>query len=361
MTAGELLIKLGFETDTMKLNEFIKDLGELNLSSVIAATGLGGMVKGLEDILRTADEVGSSFNKLAGITGVAAQKFEQWENIAKQANVTAGLTSSTIADIQKHIGQMKFGDPFAIKLQNLFPGLQVMGRENDPAGVYRDLLKIAQGMTLEDARDRFVKAGINTELLLERGYLDQIDSELTNSKSSLANIVTYHTAIGKLSEDWKITLTEIGGHLAPIVTFLIDILDVMIDKFEELSKIIPDWMKDLIGGLVVLGLMAVALDALIGIVAKLTTGFIALGIARVAAMGPVGWAALGVGAAGFGLYELLKPKDANNSNVNNGGDVNMNNNYNINGNNADDIAKRIRDYQEGLMRDTSGQSRLGYI
>ena len=48
MKIGELFMELGFKADTMKLNEFVKSIGELNMSSVMA----GAEVAALADMTK---------------------------------------------------------------------------------------------------------------------------------------------------------------------------------------------------------------------------------------------------------------------------------------------------------------------
>ena len=368
MTAGELLVKLGFEVDTLKLNEFIKDLGELNLSSVIAATGFKGMIDGLTDIMKTADGVAASLNKLTGITGVQQGVFQQWENTASQFNVTAGTVSNTIADLQKHIGQLKFGDPFAVKLQSLFPGLQVAGREGDPEGVLHDLLKIMGGMTQEDARDRLVKAGLNAELVQMRGHQDEIALQMKNQDADWQKLQENLSTIKKLTSDWQVLIVGIGAVLAPILTPLVRILNDMVDAFIQMEQIMPEWLKRISSAIVLFGVLYGIIRATLAIL----TGMAALkwlapllgGAATIAA----GATPLGIGLAAGGLalagtvYSLMKPQDNGNggSSVDNSGDVNMTNNYSISGNNPDDIARQVREYHEAQLRNVQGQARLGY-
>lgn len=369
MTAGELLVKLGFEVDTLKLNEFIKDLGELNLSSVLAAAGIGGMIKGLQEVLSTADALTASLNKLTGITGVQPQVFQAWETAAKQFNVTAGVSSSTIEDIQKHLGQVKFGDPFALRLQSLFPGVKVLGRENNPQGVLRDILAVGEKMTLNDERDLLIKAGLNVELLNYRGHLNDIDSELTNTTSDFGKLNDFHQKINKLSSDWGKLLVAVGGALTPILDPLLEILDALVSGITKMISIMPEWIKDLAAVAIIWGTIygtiravIVALGVLSGLSAiKALAPFLSAVAPFLARSLPVVGGAIAVGGAAFSLWDLLKPKDQTSNSVNNGGDVSVNNTYQISSNDPYGVAKEIKDYQESQMRDTQGQARLGWI
>lgn len=365
MTAGELLVKLGFEVDTIKLNEFIKDLGELNLSSVIAAAGLKGMVDGLTSIMKAADAVSSSLNKLSTITGVQQQVFQQWDNASQQFNMSAGETSSILSDIQKQINLMKVGQGNAVSWSQLFH-IPVAGRENDPAGVFHDILKSLEGMDPVQARLRLNMAGINEDALLLVGHQDEIAKQAHNTADQFKQLAAFHGAINKLSGDWKVLLVGIGSDIGRILTPLLEILDKILDLIVDIENALPEWVKDLVAAAVVWGTIyglirasVVALSVLSGLSAIKFIAPLLEGLAVVATKMTPLLAGLSI-AAGLGTaaYDLLKPKDQSSQNVNNGGDINQTNHYNIQSDDPNDISRRIQEFHRSQFRDAQSQSPL---
>lgn len=365
MTAGELLVKLGFEVDTIKLNEFIKDLGELNLSSVIAAAGLKGMVDGLTDIMKTADAVSSSLNKLSGITGVQQQTFQQWDNAAQQFNMSAGETNSILSDIQKNINLLKVGQGNAVAWAQLFH-IPVAGRENDPAGVFHDILKSLEGMDPVQARLRLNMAGINEDAILLVGHEDDIANQVHNTTEQFRQMGEFHSKINKLSNDWKILLIAIASAITSILDPLIEILDTILTVVIQLEEAMPAWLKDLAAATVVWGTIygliratVTAMSVLSGLSAIKFLGPLLTGVASVASkLNPLIAGLSIAGALGTVAYDLLKPKNQQNQNTNNDGDLNQTNHYNIQSNDPNDIMRRISEYHQQQNRDVQGQSPL---
>lgn len=365
MTAGELLVKLGFEVDTLKLNEFIKDLGEVNLSSVVAAAGLKGMLDGLTDIMKAADGVSSSLNKLSGITGVQQQVFQQWDNAAQQFNLSAGETNSILGDIQKNINLLKVGQGNAVAWAQLFH-IPIAGRENDPAGVFHDILKSLEGMDPVQARLRLNMAGINEDAMLLVGHEDEIADQVHNTNEQFRQMGEFHAKINKLSNDWKVLLVGIASALTPILDPLIQILNTIIDLVIQLEEASPRWVKDLAAAAVIWGTIygliratVAAMGILSGLSAIKFLGPLLASVGTIASrLNPIIAGITGAAALGAVAYDLLKPKDQQNQSTDNSGDVNQTNHYNIHSNDPNDIMRRISEYHNQQNRDVQGQSPL---
>lgn len=363
-TIGELLVKVGFDIDLIKFNEFVKDLGELNLSSVIAAAGLKVVVDELANIMKTADGVASALNKMSAITGVQQGVFQQWDNAAQQFNLSAGETTSILSDIQKQINLLKVGQGTAIAWSQLFH-IPVAGRENDPAGVFHDILKSLEGMDPVQARLRLNMAGINEDALLLVGHEDEIAKQAHNTTQEFQKLAEYHQHVTKLSKDWSVFITSVGAALAPILDDLLQVLDTLLTIIIQIEQAMPEWLKDLLAAAAIWGTIyglvratGAALGILSGLSAIKFLGPLLAGIGTVATkLNPYLAAGTGALALGTVAYELLKPKDQS-GNTTNGGDVEQNNTYHIQSNDPNDIMRRIDEYNQSQHRDVQGQSPL---
>lgn len=361
MTAGELLVKLGFEVDTLKLNEFIKDLGELNFSSVVAAAGMKELVDGLSNIMKTADAAVVSLNKLSTVTGVAPQVFQQWDNAAQQFNMSAGETNAILSDIQKQVNLLKVGQGNAVAWAQLFH-IPIAGRENDPAGVFHDILKSMEGMDPAQRRLLLNMAGINEDAALLVGHEDQIVKQVSNTAQQLAQVQRFSSDIKKLANDWLVLIIGIAAAFSPILDFFVKILDAITDMVIELEKVIPTVLA-------IAAALTILFSAMKGL--ALITGFLSAlkglqfllpffeGLATVITkLNPILAVAGGIALAGGLLYDLLKPKNNSTSQTSYGGDSNQTNHYNIQSNDPNDIMRRISEYHQTQNRDVQGQSPL---
>lgn len=110
MKIGELFMELGFKADTMKLNEFVKSIGELNMSSVLAGSGVAALADMTKKLLEGTGELARDMRFFGTETGMSAQKMQSWSNLAKQLGMDGDQVASTLKHLQTAVTQTKLGN-----------------------------------------------------------------------------------------------------------------------------------------------------------------------------------------------------------------------------------------------------------
>ena len=96
MKIGELIYNLVFESDTTKLNDFIKAVGTLDMSSIMGALGVGQLYEVTKKLLNSATATAMGLKTFESVTGLSALKMKSWSDVAEQAGVNAGAFESSI-------------------------------------------------------------------------------------------------------------------------------------------------------------------------------------------------------------------------------------------------------------------------
>lgn len=334
MTIGELIVKLGFKSDNKTLRSFIHDIGDLNLASVFAATGLGAMYEGLKNIMDQANSTALSFNTLSKITGVSQQEFEKWERAATMAGLSTGEASKAISDLQSSIFDLirsgTGGGQFIGQLLHMDPRTMA----GHPDQVMDLLLKKLHSM--DDVSRRFFiqMTGLPDRLLLLADNIDKVNSGLTNSNEEFSTLADWQKTIGQLSYDWKVLIVSIGALMAHIFKPFIDGLDLIF----ELVEVSKGWLGPL--------------TAILALSWGITAAWKANPLLTVIAAGIT---ALGFLNEKFHLSDLLVPQTNSTSQFDNSGDTNVNNTYNINGGNSQDVNNTIRKHWAQVTQDADLQ------
>ena len=224
-------------------------------------------------------------------------------------------------------------------------GVQFQGRENDPQGVLRDILKSMEGLDPATQRLLLNAAGLDEQLALMVGHEDEISSQTTAQITSFDTLGKQFSAVVKLGGDFLNLIIDVGAAMAPIINFLSSMLDDLVKLILYLEQGTPQWIKNLVGASVVLGGIALIMEKIAG-------------LAVLAGLGLPGKIGIGVGLGALGLYELLKPKDKSSGSSTTTGDLNQTNNYNIQSNDPNSITQRIQELHEQQRRDTQYQSPL---
>ena len=109
MKIGELFYALRFDADTTKLNEFVKMVGELNMSSIMAGLGVGALFDVSKKWLDSTRETAMDMMTFQNLTGISAQQMKAWSNAAEMAGVKAGAFESSIGKLQEALYQVSLG------------------------------------------------------------------------------------------------------------------------------------------------------------------------------------------------------------------------------------------------------------
>lgn len=110
MKIGELFMELGFKADNIKLKDFIKSLGELNLSSIISAAGLKGIQEGIEKVLNVSQSVLLPLSHFSKLTGIATKEAQQFANAVNKIGGSKEEALGTLRALQDILLQVSMGE-----------------------------------------------------------------------------------------------------------------------------------------------------------------------------------------------------------------------------------------------------------
>lgn len=346
MNAGELIFDIVFHADTKKLKDLIKDLGELNLSSILSSKALKEFVTGLKNIMDQADRLARPFNSLAALTGISAKEFQQWDNAAQKFNVTAGTTGNSIAGIQEAIAAAKFGDPSKIANWGTVFGVNPLGRENDPQGLMHDILANLQkfrnmGESIGDLRERLIKGGLDQELVKLVGHQDEWLKEVSNTTEQFAQMQEYQKKLVEYLNTIKSLVLDIGAALSPLFGPLLDDLAGFLKFIGQVEQGLPKWIPPL---LTIAGIIAA-----LGIMTKANPFLLALSAGI-----------LGAGYVQSLLSGQLTPKTSTTGNTETNGDINFHNQVTITGasSEAENMYARMTQRQIQIANDQRARQNI---
>ena len=254
MDAGELIFKLGFKADSMKLKDFVRDIGELNMSSILAGGSIAGLFEGIKTILEGTAGLARDMRLFGTETGLSEQRMESWTLAAEQV----GLKGEIVAQGLRHIraiqsnlahGEMDPGYQKALFILSNYAGLSLDPFEN----AYSQLKKIQTVWTkLNQDQKQFVISGMG----LGEQWIDMFSEgkdfwkEIDNHKMIDAEQIQQFKSLQK---EWTALIQEINKasidfaiNVAPTITeFLTGINALMNSEFmKAFSKAIGNSAKD---------------------------------------------------------------------------------------------------------------------
>lgn len=240
MKIGELFYEVAFKADQMKLNDFIKSIGQINMKSLLSVGGLGVLINQARKIVDEVSDASISLNKFGRETGLSREEVQKWGKAAE----IMGVSAETVA------GDMR-------NLQRIF--FRIM-EEGDTSGVW-DELGISPDqdpsktlIALANALSRFnigVQQGYLERLGLSQEWLNIFPEILKNeaflteqmvlTNEELDKIEKYHKAQVRLSQVLKKLQDDIAVPLAENAAKLLEGLNAML-QIVEASK---EWKETL--------------------------------------------------------------------------------------------------------------------
>jgi len=237
MEIGELLINLGFKADTTKLRDFIHDVGDLNLASVFATTGLAGVVDGIKDIMQVADAAARSLNIFQSLTGLSAKDLQQWDQVAQESGIAAGEMGTAINGLQDKIENLKLTGEGAAFFG--FLGIDPT-KMTDTFTSLKMILNAIKDMDIAKQKFVLTKFGLPENLVQMIPNLDKINAITTNTAEDLGSMREFMVQITDLSSDWKKLMIEIGAIIEKsFVGDMLRGLDIMIKFLSHWQLLIP--------------------------------------------------------------------------------------------------------------------------
>lgn len=230
MKIGELLFDLGFNADTMKLKDFGKAIGDLNMSSILTAGSFGAVYEGAKALVGIADEMALGINKFGRETGQSTQEVQKWSKMAEQMGISAGVVQGSVATLEDSLFKMRFTGEGS-NIWNMM-GLDPTHTKNmfEVLTMLRERLK---GMTTEQQRFFLQSLGISTEMLnmfkLTNEQWSEIAKQQTLSGKQLEEMNEYHKTMTEMGQNLKMIWADLGVSLVPIFKGFMEIAN-SIDK-----------------------------------------------------------------------------------------------------------------------------------
>lgn len=154
MTPSELVVKYIFKADTTKLNDFIKGIGELNMSSIMAGLGIGALG---ETIALTAKEIGKLMEhgestarwmkNFTAMTGESSQVMKKWKDMAEEMGLNGEALVGTIVKLSEQKLQLPFNAGLRQQYYQLELATHGLFRRTDSA--FKQLIALAKAIEID--------------------------------------------------------------------------------------------------------------------------------------------------------------------------------------------------------------------
>lgn len=285
MKIGELFVELGFKADSTKLKDFMQSIGDLNMSTILATMGLGGMYELVKKIMSVAENTAMGIDSFGQETGLSTKKMQQWSTAAEMMGAKGDDITASLRNIQSHLTGLKLGmdstllTPFAI-LNRV--GAGITGQE-DPFTLLQKVGLVINKLTPDMRRLVVEQMGLNDSMLLVLNNIDKFNrlarDQIYTTQEQTASILENRSAWIKVGKDWNTVFTDLGAILAPVLQKMALFLDSMI-RIVHNSPMLQSALIAIGAGLSALAL-AMALPALIAFISGF--GELALIVAAVAA------------------------------------------------------------------------------
>lgn len=337
MKIGDLFVNLFFKADDTKLKDFIHNLGDLRMSSLLNTLGLAEMYEGIKKVMEIADRTALTINNFTGTTGQSAAELQQWSKVAQQVGQDASIVGNSVTHLMDSVTRLSKTGEGATFWQML--GIDPRGF-SDGFQLLLEVGKKIDGLSVNEKRFKLGLLGLDPGLIPVLDYIvhnqQELGRQLQNNEEQLALMQEHHRVISRLSADWNTLMTNIGSKLEPVVDFFLNIADSVIRIANGLSHLIGPLM--FIAGIALT--IAGALNPVLGALTR-TTGISMIGAGAAMTAGDIA--------------NIANPKFASQ------GDRTQNNNLvvHVNGGSAQDISERtIREYENFIINKAQSQQHL---
>lgn len=109
MKIADLYAEVGFKFDSVKLREVGKYIGDLNVSSIIAATSITGLGLEIKSLIDSSAQLSSNLTTLHANTGIDNDFSQKFEKAAKALGSSKEAADGLISSLSKIRQSIKFG------------------------------------------------------------------------------------------------------------------------------------------------------------------------------------------------------------------------------------------------------------
>ena len=285
---SELKVALKFIVEDKKLKDFIKSIGDLNMSTVLSALGLTGIAAAAEKVSEMADKAAMGVYNFGVQTGMAIEPMQQFSTFAEEMGAGKADVEAYTRSLQNLRIAYRQGNPgatYAVLRANLDPN-----QLDNLQYVNEKLHKFYKNEAIPNIDRLTVAQNLHGESLLgaykasEDLWRSQYKLDVIHTKEA-ETIQKQHAAQALLNHEWDIAAVRLQVLIAPIMVkflnLLIDILRYIADhKWAQWAIILGTTAVALMSLAVSLGAVAKGIALLnIAQFAGLVTGIRGLGIA----------------------------------------------------------------------------------
>lgn len=213
---NELYVLLGFKGDTTKLKDFINSIGEVNLSTVAASVGLGGLYAATQKLMTIGETTALSMEHFATTTGQSAQEMQRWSIVAKSVGLTTQDIQGAVKSLEDSVLRFMYmgeGSPFWVQLgidpTTTTDSLQLMHKISDAL----------QGMSIAEKRFYLQNLGLSESFLILEKEMRRVgwqtQSLIVPTEEQTDAVMRNYMAWHRVRDEWGTVLTEIAAKLAP--------------------------------------------------------------------------------------------------------------------------------------------------
>lgn len=259
MKIGELFVQLGFEADTMKLKDFVRSIGDLNMSSIMATGAWGEFANITKTLLEGTAGLAQEMRFFSTETGLSAQKMQSWSQLARQLGIEGDVVAQTLKHLQTSKQQTMIGnvDQSLMQAYNL---LNIYGE----AGVdisqdyFTQLENIRKGLfniNPEMRRTITNLAGMSDQmidfLLMEEKDWATRDKQPVIRTTDIERMKEMNMEWVKLTQQMTILGNQFAVEIAPVI---ISTTKALVDLLKEIRSFVnQDLFKKIMGGLNTVG------------------------------------------------------------------------------------------------------------
>lgn len=279
MTVGELFVNLGIKGSDKVGKELknVKDgLGDVKGMSLEAKAAIIGVIYGLEKMMSSSAQMGTSLTNFTELTGMSAQSLQQWQYAARQAGVSSDELTGSLKSVQSSMTNMLLGKgaPEGLAMVANKVGFDP-SRARDTLYVMQQLQKFAQSVPKDVGNNMLKSFGLSegTISAMRRNafrpdvfqkaptYSDKEIGQLDKTNVAWSNLGNkIEMAIGHLTAKHGLSIVKDIERMTTGVLKLADALATLSEKSKVFIAI--GWAAQQVAN--VMGLMSVGIDDVTG-------------------------------------------------------------------------------------------------
>lgn len=235
MKVGELFIKLGFNTENVKLNDFVQDLKNLDLQSVKSVAGLTALYYALKKIMEQSTEAAMALYQFNQQTGLSTKELQQWTRFAEKFGAQADDVAAAVKNIQQNQAQIRLGTgnimPYNVMRINPF---------QSPFKILKDTAEAIKNLDPSMTRLMVHEMGISESMIPVLKNFDKYQDLLQKQKhltdSQINQLFEFQMIWKGLGQDFTYYRQVLGATLEPAFRHLGMFIN---DVVEGLKKLDP--------------------------------------------------------------------------------------------------------------------------